>query len=111
MEPETLIDQYLRRIEDETAPEARAKLLRELAWLFENEVRDPARALTARLAAYREQPQRAAWSGLERLADAVDGWSELVGEVAASIPDLAVEDRAHGWVYLGGIYERRLEHP
>jgi tetratricopeptide (TPR) repeat protein len=110
-DPTQLIESYLARVATETEPPVRAQLLRQLSWLFENQVRDPTRALTARLAAYREQPQRSAWSSLERLAAVVDGWAELIGELSESVSELPLDDRADAWVYIGGLYEKRLGHP
>ena len=106
-----VLEKYLARIHGTDSPVDRARLLRELSRLCEDEMHDPARALTASLAAYREQPQRAAWSNLERLAGIADGWSELVSALEEAAPELAPEDQSDAWVHVGNIYEQRLGHP
>src|SRR4051812_16234486 len=106
-----VLEKYLARIHGADSPIDRARLLRELSRLCEDELHDPARALTASLAAYREQPLRAAWNNLERLAGVADGWSDLVSTLEEAAPELSAEDHADAWVHVGTIYEQRLGHP
>src|SRR5262249_54748254 len=110
-DPAHLVEQYLGRVALEPSAATRAKLLRELSWLFESQVRDPARALTARLAAYREQPQRSAWSNLERVARGAHGGEEGARAPPATPGELPPADRAPAGVHIGGLCEPRLEPP
>ena len=55
--------------------------------MFEYEADDAARALTALLAAYREDPSQADWHELARVADGADGWADVTEELA-TIPSL-----------------------
>src|SRR5437870_5547595 len=83
-----ILERHLTRIQMEIESTRRAQLLRELARLCEDEFRDPARAFTLLIAAPHEEPRRAAWNHLERLAVLCDGWSELVVELSRAVPEL-----------------------
>ena len=86
----------------------RAALLGEAARLYEDELQDPARALTAQLAAYREAPSTAQWERLERLAAATAQWRALEAELAAAIDRLPEVDRAEAWTQLGALRDEEL---
>jgi tetratricopeptide (TPR) repeat protein len=106
-----ILERYLTRIQEHESAEERARLLRELSRVCENDLNDPARAFAASLAAYREQPQRAAWNNLERLAASADGWSDLTTALSDAVTDLSEADRADAWVHIGALYQERLAHP
>jgi golgin subfamily B member 1 len=106
-----VLDRHLADIQAEDSTEQRAHLLKELARTCENEWRDPERAFAVLLAAYREQPERALWGHLERLAELADGWSELVDILGDAVPRLEPADRADAWIHIGALYEQRLSHP
>ncbi|HEY7957554.1 MAG TPA: SIR2 family protein [Polyangia bacterium] len=89
-----LIDLLLGRVAVEPDPDKRADTLLTVARILEHETEDPARALTALLAAYKERPERAAWHELERLAGAAAAWDDLVGELGDALASLPVAVRA-----------------
>lgn len=110
---ERLVDILVGRIEVENAAEVRAGLLRELARVFEREIHDLERALTALTTALREHPaDDSALDEAERLASETDGWTELISEVAAIAGEIAAPEVAAGyWTRLGAWYEQHTEHP
>jgi len=108
---ERLIEAIMGRVEHEdTAPE-RAALLRQLASVFETQVGDLPKAFTALTAALREAPaDTTAVDEAERLAEATDGWTELVTDVAHIAPEIEDELVAAGyWARLGRWYFQHLD--
>jgi golgin subfamily B member 1 len=85
-------------------------MLLEVARLFENEVGDLAKAFTALLAGYKEDPQTHVWNELERLASATGMWTELLSELAEIVPTLPELDRAAAWVRIAKLYGDKLGH-
>jgi tetratricopeptide (TPR) repeat protein len=106
-----ILDDALARIQAERDPAQRAERLRDLARYFEHRRGDPARALTALIAAYREQPRRAAWEKLERLAEAAGAWGELLPELRASLDELAPAERADARLHLEGVLRAQGREP
>src|SRR5258706_1622507 len=107
---ERLVEIFLGRVGVEPDSKRRASMLLEVARLFENEVGDLAKAFTALLAAYKEDPQTEAWTELERLASATGMWTELLSELAELVPQLPDEDRAQSWVRIARLYGDKLGH-
>lgn len=105
---ERLIELIVGRTALEPTPARRSAILAEAARLFEEELHDPARALTAQLAAYREAPSSALWERLERLAAATGEWRTLEAELAGAIDALPAADRAEGWTRLGALRDEEL---
>jgi golgin subfamily B member 1 len=107
-----LLEVLMGRAEHEEAPAERARLLRELARMYETEVGDLPRAFTALTAALRVDPaDTSAVDEAERLAEDTDGWAELVGdvaEVAGEIEDPEVASRY--FTRLGRWYHEKLNH-
>jgi len=109
---ERLIELYLSKVELEDSPRGRAALLRKVAGVYEHHIGDLPRAFTALTAAVREDPSdTSALDEAERLAEATDGWTELVADVSAAVAD--IDDRsaaASYWVRLGQWYDKKLRH-
>ncbi len=82
-----LLELALARVDVEPEARRRGEVLIQLARMFEYEADDAARALTALLAAYREDPSQADWHELARVADAADGWADVTEELGA-LPSL-----------------------
>ncbi|MGZ3430051.1 MAG: SIR2 family protein, partial [Polyangia bacterium] len=108
---ERLAELYVGRTTIEPSPARRAALLGEAARLYEEELRAPARALTAYLAAYREVPSRGKWERLEQLAATADQWRMLDAELSASVEALPEADRADAWARLGALRDEELGEP
>ncbi|HXU68102.1 MAG TPA: SIR2 family protein [Polyangia bacterium] len=83
-----LLELTLARVDVEPEARRRGEALLQLARMFEYEADDAARALTALLAAYREDPSQADWHELQRISDAANGWDEVAGELGtiATLP-------------------------
>jgi Tfp pilus assembly protein PilF len=79
---ETLMELLLGRVGVEPEARVRAELLRQVARAFEFELDDAERALTALLAAYKEEPATAEWTELARLADGANAWNDVTSELA-----------------------------
>jgi tetratricopeptide (TPR) repeat protein len=107
---EKLVELYLGRVGVELEASRRAHMLLEVARLFENEVGDLAKAFTALLAGYKEDPQPNVWTELERLASATGMWTELLSELAEVVPTLPELDRAAAWVRIARLYGDKLGH-
>ena len=105
---EKLVDLLLGRVGVEPTVERRAEMLLEVARIFEHEVGDLSKAFTALVAAYKEHPQAAAWSELERLAQATGLWSDLLSELAEVMPTLPDGERAQAWLELARLYGDKL---
>ncbi|MBT8496502.1 MAG: tetratricopeptide repeat protein, partial [Deltaproteobacteria bacterium] len=107
-----LIDIYLSKVELEDSADGRAALLRMVADVYESKLGDLPRAFTALTAAVREHPSdTASVDAAERLADAADGWTELVTDVSETIGD--IEDKAIAasyWVRVGVWHDKKLRH-
>ncbi len=103
-----LVELYVGRTALEPSSARRAALLAEASRLYEDDLRDPARALTAHLAAYREAPSRTQWERLERLAAAADQWRALDAELSSSLEALPEADRADAWARLGAMRDEEL---
>ncbi|HTM21794.1 MAG TPA: SIR2 family protein, partial [Kofleriaceae bacterium] len=107
-----LIEVLMGRAEHEEAPAERARLLRQLAAMYETEVGDLPRAFTALTAALHADPaDTTSVDEAERLAEDTDGWAELVGDVAAvagEIEDPAIASRY--FTRLGRWYHDKLHH-
>lgn len=78
-----LLELTLQRVDVEPEARRRAEVLVHLARMFEYEADDAPRALTALLAAYREDPTQADWHELSRVADHARGWDDVVTEIGA----------------------------
>jgi tetratricopeptide (TPR) repeat protein len=91
---ELLMELLLGRVAVEPESHQRAALLRQVARAFEFEMDDPARALTAILAAYKEEPATAEWSELFRVANACGGWDDVKSELGDIIGRLSPSVRA-----------------
>jgi tetratricopeptide (TPR) repeat protein len=87
-----LLELTLGRVDVEPEARRRGEVLLQLARMFEYEADDAPRALTALLAAYREDPTQADWRELSRIADHADGWDDVTSELTA-LPSLPVEVR------------------
>ena len=87
-----LLELTLARVDVEPEARRRAEVLIQLARMFEYEADDAARALTALLAAYREDSSQAEWHELKRLADAASGWDEAIADLGA-LPSLPARVR------------------
>jgi len=103
-----LIELTVGRTALEPTAAARAALLEEAARLYEEELHDPARALTAQLAAYHEAPSSAHWERLERLAGATGDWRALEAGLFAAVDALPEADRAEAWTRLGALRDEEL---
>ncbi|HEX4456728.1 MAG TPA: SIR2 family protein, partial [Polyangia bacterium] len=79
---DALVELLLGRVGIEPTAARRAEMLSSVARIFEYEADDAERALTALLAAYKEEPAQADWHELERLADAAKGWDDVIRELA-----------------------------
>ncbi len=110
---ERLIEVLMARAELEPTPAQRASMLRQVAEVFENKIGDLPRAFTALTAALREHPSDTdAVEAAERLADAAEGWTELVADVAQVAADIT--DKKVAAIYftkLGSWYHQKLSHP
>ncbi|MCW3030604.1 MAG: Tetratricopeptide 2 repeat protein, partial [Solirubrobacterales bacterium] len=95
-----LLELAVARVDVEPEARRRCEVLLQLARMFEYEADDAPRALTALLAAYREDPTQADWHELSRIADHAQGWDEVASELA-SLPSLPPKVR--------GELARRLE--
>jgi tetratricopeptide (TPR) repeat protein len=109
-EHERLVELFLGKVGVEPDAQKRAAMLLEVAKLFENEVGDLAKAFTALLAGYKEDPRPEVWSELERLASATGMWTELLSELAEVVPALPEVDRAEAWVRIARLYGDKLGH-
>ena len=109
-EHEMLIELLLGRTEIEGEDKRRAKMLLEVAGLFEHKVGDLGKAFTALLAAYREDPRPHTWDELERLASATGTWNELLAEMTEIVPTLPETDRGAAWLRIARLYGERLGH-
>jgi tetratricopeptide (TPR) repeat protein len=98
-----VVERHLGRIAEEPDAWRRRELLEQVACVFERELRDPHRAMTALFEAYREHPERDAWAELERLAGATGRFAELAEELEQAIPRLPEADRADAWTRLGSL--------
>jgi tetratricopeptide (TPR) repeat protein len=98
---QALVELLLGRVAVEPQPSRRAEMLLAVARLFEHEADDAPRALTALLAAYKEEPAQAAWYELERLAHTTNGWDDVLRELGPAVHALPATVRAPLW--------RRLE--
>ncbi|HEX8953251.1 MAG TPA: SIR2 family protein, partial [Polyangia bacterium] len=87
-----LLELTLERVDVEPEARRRGEVLLQLARMFAYEADDAARALTALLAAYREDPSQADWHELSRIAENADGWDDVVAEVGA-LPSLPARVR------------------
>jgi tetratricopeptide (TPR) repeat protein len=105
---ERLVELHLGMIDAAPAAAARAQRLLQVARLFENEVGDLAKAFTALVAGYKEDPQPHVWDELERLASATGQWAELLAELAEIVPSLPEAERAAAWVRLAKHYADKL---
>jgi tetratricopeptide (TPR) repeat protein len=105
---ERLVELYLGRVAVEPDAHKRAHMLLEVAKLFENEVGDLAKAFTALLAGYKEDPQQEVWNELERLASATGTWTELLSELAEIAPTLPESERAAAWLRIARLYADKL---
>lgn len=109
---ERLIEVLVARTEIEGTGTGRAALLRQVAEVFETDLGDIPGAFTALTAALREDPADfASVEAAERLATQADGWTELVGDVAAVTGE--IEDSniaARYYARLGHWYHRKLDH-
>ena len=103
-----LIELTVGRTALEPSAARRAARLGEAARLYEEELGDAARALTAELAAYREAPSSARWERLERLAAATGQWRALEAELAAGLERLPAANRAEAWTRLGALRDEEL---
>ena len=99
-----LVERQLARIAEEHDARTRRDILEKIACVFERELRDPDRALTALFEAYRELPGRDAWTELDRLAAATGRFAELAGELEQAIAHLPAADRADAWTRLGTLH-------
>src|SRR5262249_19720080 len=109
-EHERLVELFLGKVGVEPEAQKRAAMLLEVAKLFENEVGDLAKAFTALLAGYKEDPRPEVWTELERLASATGMWTELLSELAEVVPALPEIDRAEAWVRIARLYGDKLNH-
>ncbi len=107
---ERLMELHLGFIEVEPQASERARRLREVAQILETEVGDLARAFTALVAAYKEDPEQDLAGELERLAGAAGMWSELLAEYTAIAPQLKQELRAPHWTRVARLYGEKLGH-
>jgi tetratricopeptide (TPR) repeat protein len=107
-DPAKLVELWVGRTAVEADPRRRATLLADAAGLFERELADPPRAIAALLAAYEEQPSRALWEHLERLAASTGRFAELAATVAAHTGGLAAADRADAWARVAAIRDEEL---
>ena len=83
-----------------------------MAALFEGELGDLPRAFTALTAAVREDPADfSTVDEAERLADAADGWAELISDVSEVAREMGdAELAAAYWTRLGRWYHKELSH-
>jgi len=109
---ERLIEVLMLRIELTSDGIERAAFLREVAEVFETKADDAGGAFTAYTAALGVDPtELSALDAAERLADGVDGWAELVGDVGAIAGEIT--DKKLAAIYyarLGRWYHRKLDH-
>lgn len=105
-----LVELYLGRVDVEPEAAKRAHMLSEVAKIFENEVGDLAKAFTALLAGYKEDPRPELWTELERLASATGQWTELLAELTEIVPHMAEAERAAAWVRIARLYGDKLGH-
>jgi tetratricopeptide (TPR) repeat protein len=106
---ERLVELQVGRTAVEPSAERRAALLAEAARLLDEDLHDPARALTALLAGYEEAPSRKLWDDLDRLAAATRRWRELDLLLAKSIPSLKAEERADAWTHIAALRDEELD--
>src|SRR6185312_1440817 len=72
-----LLELTLGRVDVEPEARRRAEVLLQLARMFAYEADDAPRALTALLAAYREDPSQADWHEIARIAESAGGWDDV----------------------------------
>ena len=109
-EHESLIELFLARVGIEAEATRRSTMLLEVAQLFESKVGDLAKAFTALLAAYKEDPRPHTWDELERLASATGTWNELLAELTEIVPTLPEHDRGSAWLRVARLYSERMGH-
>ncbi len=107
---ESLIELFLARVGVEADGKRRASMLLEVGQLFESKVGDLAKAFTALLAAYKEDPRPHTWDELERLASATGTWNELLAELTEIVPTLPEHDRGAAWLRIARLYGERMGH-
>jgi len=107
---ERVVEIVMARVEHAAGAAERARLLCELAEIYQSGLDDPRRAFTAVVAACHVAPDDdAAARAAERLAGATGRWAELVSEtaeLAAAGGDPALASK--WWVRIGGWYAERL---
>jgi tetratricopeptide (TPR) repeat protein len=86
-----LVEVMLGRAGAERSPEKRSAILLTVARIYEHEVEDRERALTALLAAWRDAPDAASWHELERLAD--EKWDQVAEELRDVLPRMPASVR------------------
>ena len=108
-----VVEVLLARAGVEDVAEARVALLGELADTYENELADPARALTAVLAALRDAPaDEALMTRAETLAGKGNAWAELVADLSEIVPEVTdAKVAARMYARLGAMYADQLKHP
>ena len=87
-----LLELTLGRVDVEPEARRRAEVLLQLARMFAYEADDAPRALTALLAAYREDPTQADWHEIARIAESAGGWDDVAAELGA-LPSLPAKVR------------------
>jgi tetratricopeptide (TPR) repeat protein len=105
---EHLVDIYLARVAAETEHSRRADILLDLAVMLEHDADDADRALSARLAAFTEEPSATVIDDLTRLARETGRWKDLAAALEAGSDSVATEDRRAVLRTLARIYEEEL---
>jgi tetratricopeptide (TPR) repeat protein len=107
-----LVEVLMGRAEVEADSPTRAKLLREVARIFEEQIGDLPRAFTALTAALRENPaDEEVINAAARLAQETDGYGELVADLSELVPQIQDKKVAAGHlVRLGKWYAEKLHH-
>lgn len=108
---EGLASLLLDRLENETAPEARAAILREVAQLYEEELEQPDNALVAYTQALSEAPDdERSVRAIERLAHTPEQWGEVTTALHEAIEAGDRPDAALALcVILSRFFAKRLE--
>lgn len=109
---DTLIALHLGRVEVETDPKGREKILRKVAQIFEHEVGDLGKAFAALLAAFREDSANIEIrQDLERLAGATGMWNDLLQEYNTQVQTISdVKVQCDWLVRMGRLYANELHY-
>lgn len=108
---DNLVTLLLGRVEIESDPAKRQKIMRDVAGIFEQDG-DAEKAMTALMAGLKEDPENIEiQKDIERIAESANLWSDVVSEysnIAQHVRDPKLA--ADWWVNIGGLYADKVKH-